>query len=319
MSLKKIAEKIMQTERIAVVTHASPDGDAVGSTLGIVLALRALGKDVLVLSKEPAPLNLSFLPLFEEYGLEATLRADRELLLALDCGNKERLSMERDGFDEIFKINIDHHVSNEMYGELNYVDSGSASTAEIIFELMEALGVRPDQSMAQCLYTGIVSDTGSFRFPSTTAKTLRITAELLETGVDFSAIQRVLFGTSEFKRIKLLGRALMTLESHMDGFVSMMNLEANDFNTLSISDRDSGDIVNYGLEPPEADVSVLLKEAEGFFRVSVRTKLKIDASSLCGKFDGGGHVRAAGCNIRAASLEEAKRLILEEIERMRSV
>ena len=319
MSLKKIAEKIMQTERIAVVTHASPDGDAVGSTLGIVLALRALGKDVLVLSKEPAPLNLSFLPLFEEYGLEATLRADRELLLALDCGNKERLSMERDGFDEIFKINIDHHVSNEMYGELNYVDSGSASTAEIIFELMEALGVRPDQSMAQCLYTGIISDTGSFRFPSTTAKTLRITAELLETEVDFSAIQRVLFGTSEFKRIKLLGRALMTLESHMDGFVSMMNLEANDFNTLSISDRDSGDIVNYGLEPPEADVSVLLKEAEGFFRVSVRTKLKIDASSLCGKFDGGGHVRAAGCNIRAASLEEAKRLILEEIERMRSV
>ena len=319
MNLNEIAEKILQTDRIAVVTHASPDGDAVGSTLGITLALRELGKDVVVLSKEPAPLNLSFLPLYEEYGLEATLRADRELLLALDCGNKERLSMERDGFDEIFKINIDHHVSNEMYGELNYVDSGSASTAEIIFELMEALGVRPDQSMAQCLYTGIVSDTGSFRFPSTTAKTLRITAELLETGVDFSGIQRVLFGTSEFKRIKLLGRALMTLESHMDGFVSMMNLEANDFNTLSISDRDSGDIVNYGLEPPEADVSVLLKEAEGFFRVSVRTKLQIDASSLCGKFDGGGHVRAAGCNIKAETLGEAKRLILEEIERMRSV
>ncbi|MFH5835747.1 bifunctional oligoribonuclease/PAP phosphatase NrnA [Proteiniclasticum sp. C24MP] len=319
MMFKEIAEKIMGTERIAVVTHASPDGDAVGSTMGIVLALRELGKDVEILSKEPGPENLSFLPLYEEYGVQATLSGDRELLLALDCGNKDRLSMERDGFDEIFKINIDHHVSNEMYGSLNYVDTASASTAEIIFELIEALRISPDQSMAQCLYTGIVSDTGSFRFPSTTAKTLRITAELIETGLDFSEIQRVLFSTSEFKRIKLLGRALMTLESYMEGFVSVMNLEANDFNILSISDRDSGDIVNYGLEPPEADVSVLLKEAEGFFRVSVRTKLEIDASSLCGKFDGGGHVRAAGCNIKAESLEEAKRLILEEIERMRAV
>ncbi len=227
--------------------------------------------------------------------------------------------MERDGFEEIDKINIDHHVSNEMYGMLNHVDIKSASTAEIVFELIKALKIQMDVSIAECLYTGIVSDTGSFRFPSTTAKTLRIAAELLETGLDFSRIQRILFGTSEFKRIKLLGRALMTMESHLDGFVSTMNLVASDFNTLSISDRDSGDIVNYGLEPPEADVSVLFKEAEGFFRVSVRTKSVIDASALCGKFDGGGHVRAAGCNIKSDSLEEAKRAVLDEIERMRAV
>jgi len=319
MMFEEIAEKIMKTDKMAIVTHASPDGDAVGSTMALVLALRKLGKDVEILSKEPAPENLSYLPLFEEYGALATLSGDRELLLALDCGNKDRLSMERDGFEEIYKINIDHHVSNEMYGKLNYVDTLSASTAEIIFELIEALGQKLDQSIAQCLYTGIVSDTGSFRFPSTTAKTLRITASLLETGLDFSEIQRILFSTSEFKRIKLLGRALMTLESYMDGFVSIMNLEAVDFNILSISDRDSGDIVNYGLQPPEADVSILLKEAEGFFRVSVRTKLEIDASTLCGKFDGGGHVRAAGCNIKAETLEEAKHLILDEIERMRAV
>lgn len=319
MMFEKIAEIILKTEKLAVVTHASPDGDAVGSTMGLVIALRKLGKDVEILSKEPAPENLSYLPLFEEYGASDTLSSDRELLLALDCGNKDRLSMERDSFEEIDKINIDHHVSNEMYGKLNYVDTKSASTAEIIFELVEALGMNLDQDIAKCLYTGIVSDTGSFRFPSTTAKTLRITASLLETGLDFSEIQRILFSTSEFKRIKLLGRALMTLESYMDGFVSIMNLEAIDFNILSISDRDSGDIVNYGLQPPEADVSILLKEAEGFFRVSVRTKLEIDASSLCGKFDGGGHVRAAGCNIKADTLEEAKRLILDEIERMRAV
>ncbi len=319
MVFKEIADRIMKADKIAIVAHASPDGDAVGSTMGLTLALRKLGKDVDILSKEPAPENMSYLPLFSEYGALEMLKEDRELLLTLDCGNKDRLSMERDGFEEIYKINIDHHVSNELYGELNYVDVSSASTSEIVYELIEALGLNLDQEIAQCLYTGIVSDTGSFRFPSTTAKTLRITASLVETDFDFSEIQRVLFSTSAFKRIKLLGRALMTLESYMDGFVSVMNLEAGDFNILSISDRDSGDIVNYGLEPPEADVSILIKEAEGFFRVSVRTKKEIDASALCGKFEGGGHVRAAGCNVKAETLEEAKRLILLEIERMRTI
>lgn len=319
MRFDEILKRINESDKIALVTHASPDGDAVGSTMGLALALRSLNKDVVILSKEPAPENLSYLQLYEEYGAVSVLEQDRELLIALDCGNKERLSMEREGFETIYRINIDHHVSNEMYGQLNHVDTLSASTSEIVYELIRELGVSLDISMADCLYTGIVSDTGSFRFPSTTAKTLRITAELLETGLDFSKIQRTLFGTSEFKRIKLLGRALMTLEAHLDGFVSMMNLEANDFNTLNISDRDSGDIVNYGLEPPEADVSILFKEAEGFFRVSVRTKSVIDASALCSNFDGGGHVRAAGCNIRSGDLNEAKKLILDVIERMRAV
>lgn len=319
MKFTEILKKINESEKIALVTHASPDGDAVGSTMGLALALRTLNKDVVLLSKEPAPENLSYLSLYNEYGAVSVLDKDRELLIALDCGNKERLSMERDGFEDVFRINIDHHVSNEMYGQLNHVDILSASTSEIVFELIKELGVAVDISMADCLYTGIVSDTGSFRFPSTTAKTLRISAELLETGLDFSKIQRTLFGTSPFKRVKLLGRALMTLEAYLEGFVSMMNLEANDFNSLIISDRDSGDIVNYGLEPPEADVSILFKEAEGFFRVSVRTKAVIDASALCAKFDGGGHVRAAGCNIRCEDLNEAKKLILDEIERMRAV
>ena len=227
--------------------------------------------------------------------------------------------MERPGFQEIYKISIDHHVSNDMYGDLNEVNTSASSTAEIISGLIKDLEIKLNVEMAECLYTGIVADTGSFKYSSTTPETHRVTASLLETGFDFSRIQRTLFNTSEFKRLKLLGKALMTLERDKEGFVSFMNIEALDFNTLSISDRDSGDIVNYGLEPPEADVSILLKEAEGFFRVSVRTKEIIDASALCAKFGGGGHVRAAGCNLKAKTLEEAKTMLLLEIERMRTV
>jgi phosphoesterase RecJ-like protein len=318
MMSRTLTEKIHAADRLALVTHASPDGDAVGSTLALALALRALGKTVTVLSKEPVPENLMFLPLAEEYGLTSVMPPETELLLALDCGNKERLSMEREGFDTVFKINLDHHVSNDLYGDLNHVDPTASSTAEMVTELIEALGGTLSVAMAECLYTGIVSDTGSFRYPSTTAATLRWTAKILETGLDFSRIQRILFATRDFKRVKLLGRALMTLERSPDGFVSMMNLAAADFNTLSIPDRDSGEIVNYGLEPPEADVSILLKEAEGFYRVSVRTKAVIDAAALCAIFGGGGHVRAAGCNLKADTLEGAKKQLLQEIERMRT-
>ncbi len=318
MNLKEIVKKINETKSFAVVAHASPDGDAVGSTLAMALGLRSLGKKVTILSKEAPPEHLSYLSLYEEYGTVSSLLEENQVLLCLDCGNKDRLSMERDGFDDIFKINIDHHVSNENYGDLNYVDIASASTAEIIFEVLEALNVDLDVEMAKCLYTGIISDTGSFQFPSTTSKTLLIASKILETGLDFSAIQRKLFSTTPFKRVKLLGKGLMTLESHLDGFVSTMYLEAEDFNTLSISDRDSGNIVNYGLEPEECDVSILFKEAEGALRVSVRTKEKIDASALCGIFGGGGHIRAAGCNMVGMSLPDATKAFLDEIERMRA-
>lgn len=316
MGLQEIAKIIKDHEKIAVVTHASPDGDAVGSTLGLTLGLRSIGKEVEVLSKEPGPEILSYLPLYGEFGQKSTISDNRSLLICLDCGNKDRLSMEREGFAEILKINLDHHVSNEMYGDENYVDSISASTAEIVFELLKELSVEISIPVSECLYTGIVMDTGSFRFPSTTAKTMMITSQLMETGLNFSKIQRLLFATSPYKQVKLLGRALMTLESYLDGKVSVMNLEANDFNSLSISDRDTGDIVNYGLEPIEAEVSILLKEAEGFFRASIRTKEYLDASALCAVFGGGGHVRAAGCNIDTPVLQEAKNRILAEIERM---
>ncbi len=318
MSFKEIVQKIKETKSLAVVAHASPDGDAVGSTLAMALALRSLGKTVTILSKEVPPNHLSYLPLYEEYGTVSSLCEETQVLLCLDCGNKDRLSMEREGFEEIFKINLDHHVSNESYGDLNYVDSTSASTAEIVFEVMIALEVSINEDMAKCLYTGIVSDTGSFQYPSTTAKTLNIAAHLLETGLDFSSIQRALFATTPFKRVKLLGRALMTMESYLDGFVSTMYLEGEDFKTLAISDRDSGNIVNYGLEPLECDVSILFKEADGALRVSVRTKEQIDASALCGKFGGGGHVRAAGCNMEGINLADAKKAFIDEIERMRA-
>ena len=318
MDFKGIVKLIGEKKNIAIVTHVAPDGDAVGSTLALTEGLRALGKNAVVVSRDKAPDNLSFLSLYEEYaGTAPKVPEGTEVVIALDCGNKDRLSMDLDTMEGHPVVNIDHHLSNDFYGDLNYVDTKASAVGEIIFLLLRELGVEITAPIAESLYAAIVSDCGSFRFESTTGQTHAIAKELVETGIDFPTIHRNLFESRDFSRLKLLGKALDSLEEAMDGYVTFMYLHSEDFNSLSISDRDSGDIVNYGLESKTCEVSVLLKEAEGFFRVSLRTKTQLDARVICEAFEGGGHVRAAGCNIKAESVEEAKRLLLDVIGRMR--
>lgn len=315
--MKDIVQRIREAEHIAIVTHASPDGDAVGSSLALAQGVRGMGKKVTLISKEPVPENLLFLAMAEEYGARDGLNGSEDLLVCLDCGNVDRLSMEREGFPYIFKINIDHHVSNEYYGDLNWVERHASSTSELVHALLQGLEVPFTPSVAEALYTGIVADTGSFRFPSTTPRTHAIAGELIGTGFDFSALHRVLFSTRDVRRLKLMAKAVTSLETFQDGFVSVMYLTAEDFNALNIPDRDAGEIVNLGLEPKEADISILMKESEGLYRVSIRTKSSIDASALCAVFGGGGHLRAAGCNVKADSFGEVTQKLLTEIERMR--
>jgi len=317
MGLFEISRLISEKDNIAVVTHVAPDGDAVGCTLAMVLGLRSLGKKAIVISRDRAPDNLTFLKLYEEYtGTSPKIPKESGLLIALDCGNLDRLSLDLDSVGTVPVINIDHHLSNDMYGVENHVDTKASATAEIVYRLLKLMGVTITRDIAESLYAGIVADCGSFSFESTTGETHIIAKELLETGIDFSMIHRILFKTRDFARLKLMGKALQSLEERMDGFVTFMYLNAEDFNSLSISDRDSGDIVNYGLESKTCDVSVLLKEAEGFYRVSIRTKSLLDARAICETFGGGGHVRAAGGNIKAVDVEDAKRQILAIIERM---
>lgn len=315
--MDKIINKIEKSNKIGIAAHVSPDGDALGSVISFAEGLRSLGKDVTVLSKDPAPSDFDFLSLYEEYNQNLQFKEDLDILIAVDTANLERLSVDLEKIKGIFLINIDHHISNDMYGDLNFVDGEAASASEIVYKFLKELNVEISKDMAKALYTGIASDSGSFRFPSTSSKTHLIVSELLKTGIDFSKIHRDLFGTKSFYELKVLGMALNSMSSFNDGETNILSLSHEDLTYTDPINSDLGFIVNYGLMPKEAEIAVLFRETSDGYKVSVRTKNYINASDLCAEFGGGGHARAAGCFIEDSSLVDAKRMVLEAIERIK--
>lgn len=315
--MKDIIEKIKNSNKIGIAAHVSPDGDAVGSVISFAEGLRSIGKEVTILSKDKAPSDFVFLSLFDEYNENVTFKKDIDILIAVDTANLERLSVDLEETKENYLINIDHHISNDMYGDLNYVDGEASSASEIVFRFLKKLGVELSKDMGKALYTGIASDSGSFRFPSTSPETHVAVSEILKTGIDFSKIHRDLFGTKSFYELRVLGIALSSMSSFNDGEINILSLTKEDMSLTDPINSDLGFIVNYGLMPKEAEVAVLFKETVDGFKVSLRTKTYLNASEICSEFGGGGHVRAAGCLIRDNSLIDSKRLILEAIERIK--
>ena len=208
MSIIKIAKAILEANKIGISFHTSPDGDALGSTLGLLNALRELGKDSYIISREVIPDNLSFLPLGSEINGEVTEPTrDTDLVIILDCGNVERICAKLENYNGKL-INLDHHISNENYGTINYVESDSAATSELVFLLIEALGLTFDKKddealirIGSCIYTGILTDTGSFRHSNVTERTHKIVSKLVAVGVKNNIIHSNLFENRPFEKI----------------------------------------------------------------------------------------------------------------------
>lgn len=311
----KIIETIQNARKIGVGCHTFPDGDALGSVQALTLALRKLNKEVYMFSKDKVMETLKFLPLSNEVELcDSTTKPSTDLIIILDCGALDRVNVDLKGIYGTELMNIDHHKTNDRYGDINLVVPTASATGEIMFDIINDLGVAIDKDIATCLYTAITTDTGSFRYQCTTDKTHEVAGELLKTGIDFSTISRTVFDTKPLERIRLISEVLGTMETYLNGKVNIMKVSENDFVRLNVLDRDTSDIVNYGLFPMESDVSIILKEAEGRIRVSMRTKEKVDAGRFADKFNGGGHSRAAGMTFMTPSFEEVKDLLLKELE-----
>ena len=315
--MKNIIKKIKDSNKIGIAAHVSPDGDAVGSVISFTEGLRSIGKEVTILSKDKAPSDFAFLNLFDEYNENIGFKEDFDIIIAVDTANLERLSADLDEIKGTFLINIDHHISNDIYGDLNYVDGKAASASEIVFNFLKELDVIISKDMANALYTGIASDSGSFRFPSTSPETHMIVSEILKTGIDFSKIHRDLFSTKSFYELKVLGIGLSSMSSFNEGEINILSLSKEDMAHTDPINSDLGFIVNYGLMPKESEVAVLFKETSDGFKVSLRTKNYLNASDICAEFGGGGHARAAGCLIKDNTLSDAKRMVLEAIERIK--
>lgn len=315
-NLNDIINKINESSKIALSFHSSPDGDSIGSSLALMQGLRGIGKKVYIVSKENIPANYRFLPYADEISSETkNIKPDTDLVVILDCGNVERINIE-DGLSnrKFTLINVDHHVSNDYYGDLNYVDTKASSMGEIVFELLQLSGITITKDIAKCIYTSILTDTGSFRHSNTTSKTHVIVSKLLETEIDFSEIHRLIFDNKEYSRIKLMGKAIESMYLTCDNKVSIIKITNDMFKELGIEDTDTSEIASLGLKINSVEVAVVLKEAKDGTKISFRSKSFVDVRKVAEIYGGGGHIKAAGAFLKTSiyEVEDIIKTVLEK-------
>lgn len=288
---------IKNSDRILIVTHANPDGDAIGSSLGFQLSLKEMGKTSFLALESSPPEMFSFLDGMEE----AIVRPDIKdinpgLILALDAADQKRVVPSIELIrPKVQLINIDHHPTNPLYGDLNLVRADANSTSSLVFQVLREMDHRPSQAACKALFTGLVTDTGCFRFEGVNSSTFRLAAEMCECGIDSYQITQFLFEEHPVERISLERLMLNRLRFLIGGKVALSELYISDFKESGASLSDGENLVNKLRETRGVEVGVLMtKVSENLTRVSLRSKGRLDVSAIATKFGGGGHRRAAG-------------------------
>ncbi len=301
-----------------VTSHISPDGDNIGSTLAMYYTLNKLGKNVYYVLDDNPPKNLKFLVENMNILKSEEVNLDSYNIVALDCGDKKRICLSQKLVDNAKKIIcIDHHVSNDHYGDFNYIDTEASSTCELVYNLLvkynkyENVNII-DEDIATCLYTGLVTDTGNFVYSNAHPSSFEMAKELLLKGAKKDIIIQKVFQSNPYNYYKLLGEALNTLDI-VDGKIAsiIITKEMLKRNVISFNDLDG--ITSYTRDIEGVEVGILLKEKkENEVKVSLRSKNYVDVSKIAQSFNGGGHIRAAGLTIYS-SIEDAKKKIVEAV------
>lgn len=311
--LDEINRYVQDSQRILIITHIHPDGDCIGSSLALALGLKSMGKTAVVAMDHAVPSVYSFLPSSDEIVSPDAVEGAFDLVMAVDASDKGRLGNASHLLDRArVTINIDHHMTNESFAMINWVEPGAAATGELIYSLLDGLGVQLTKETAICLYTALSTDTGSFRFSNTTEKTFKIAAHLVELGVNPGDIGENVFDTKSLCTLRLLGELLTELELSECGDVAWMTLTKEMINRFAVSPSDIEGFVNYARMIDGVSVALLFREEDGAVKVSWRGRGDVDVATLAAKFGGGGHSKAAGCTVEG-SLHEVKRRVLDEV------
>ena len=311
---QKIKHIIDEGKRFLTTAHIDPDGDAVGSVLSMHWALESLGKKSVVYLKDPIPYRYEFLP--APSSIIHELPGDRyDAIFVLDCGNLFRVG---DGYEKLRElgriINIDHHNTNETFGEINLIDTGACSTAEVMYRVFDSLHVSLSYKMAINIYTGIFTDTGSFRYENTNSSAFLICEEMLRLGVSPSYVSQMVHENHPKERFRLFGLILTTLETYDEDRIAIACVTREMFKETGTTSEHSDGFVETLREIKGTEVAVLLREIDrNKYKASMRSKGRVDVARICSVFGGGGHKSAAGCIIDG-NIEEAKGKIKEALK-----
>ena len=311
--LPAICRVLREKERFLIACHENPEGDAIGSELALALALRKMGKTATVLNADPVPGNLLFLPgadtvVFSEDG------SKYDVAVVVDCGSPERTG--RVG-PELRKcpllVNIDHHRTNGDLGELSLVDPEAAATGLLIHRVLSAMKFEIDPEVATNIYVAVLTDTGSFHYGSSSPEAFEVAGEMVRRGVDPWAVAEQVYETQSAHRLRLLGRVLDSLDVAYDGRVACITTMREDLREFASGKDALEGFINYPRSIVGVEVAVSFREEEGgVFRVSFRSKGRVDVSAVAARFGGGGHRNAAGCTV-PGTLADVKKRVLEAL------
>ena len=310
--LAQIADAITQKQRFVVSSHSRPDGDSIGSQLAFAYALRALGKDVTLVNRDAAPPPLMAFPGVPTIQIADSVSGEFDAAVIMECGDIARPGVA--GLERYFLINIDHHPGNTGYGAINWFDESAAACGEMVFDLVNALGVPMTIEIATHIYLAILTDTGSFHYSSISPRTFDICRQLLEAGVDPVGVARSVYDSSNMGRLKLFGAVLSAMQIDPSGRIAIVYLDHEMARAAGGTYDDTEGLINLPLTVKEIQSVVFFKQNEGnSYRVSMRSKGDIDIGTVAVQHGGGGHKNAAGCSVDGP-IDILRKQFVEEIE-----
>ena len=320
VTLAEVAAVLRGADDAFICGHVMPDGDALGSALALGMALEGLGKRVTVATPDPVPELYSFLPGVDRLVTGGAGLEGHSIFVMVDCSVPARLGVYQEALSNgpvVQVVNIDHHQPDDAPGAgLSYIDARAAATGEIVFDLIDLLGAPLTGDIATCLYTAIVTDTGSFQYAATTADTHRRAARLIEGGVSVAAVNSFLYEQKPLASLLLLQRCLGSLTFTAGGRIAYLTVTLADLAAVGARDEHTEGLVNYARFVRGVEVAILFRETEpGRWKVGLRSKERVDVQAVAATLGGGGHMRAAGC-LLDGTLAEVRRRVLAAVERV---
>jgi phosphoesterase RecJ-like protein len=307
--LREVLESIERRNRFVLTSHARPDGDAIGSALACCEILRCMGKDADIVLHDGVPRIYQPLPFADRVMQADRVNGNYDAVIILECDSIQRTRLE--GLENRFLISIDHHVSGRPFAHVNWIDPNATATAELVFRLAREAGVKITPEIATCLYTALMTDTGSFMFRGTNEHTFTLARELVLAGADPAHCARNIYFAHSTAKMRLLGAALSNL--HREGHLAWIWVTREQMERSQAKEEDCEGLVNYALSIGDVEVAVFFREmADGRYRVSLRSKGGLNVANIAEGFGGGGHECASGCSMDGP-LSIAVARILEKI------
>ena len=315
--MQKVVEAIKKHKRFLVTAHVNPEGDSLCSQLAMKELLSILGKTAFIVNSDPVPAHYKFLPKADGISTDLKKKADCDAVLILDCPTLKRVG----GVMEIIPkgatiISVDHHISNEVFGDINWVDPSASSAGEMVYRLFREMDIPLTREIALCLYIAILTDTGSFNYDNTSRLTHEIAGELLGYGLDPAVVSESVYERRTTEDIRFLGMILSTLKVNRAGDVAYLEMTRKMGQETGADISKSEGFINYARSIDGVKIAILFKEDRtdpGKINISFRSKGEVDVNGIASYFGGGGHMKASGCMLEG-SLAEVEARVINKVE-----